>query len=882
MPVLPPPPSSLDILVGRTVTTNSSDLEPAQVGSAQRRRSGRRGADQYPRYYVLVAACVLARKTEWLRNACLAAALIVPATAAIHAIVLASLHTDDAVDMDIYGALQMCSIGILTAPATVRLSRTYFNNPGRNVLFLWTTLVVAGLLALTVEFFRTEAKDCRDSDGQPISQLDGFPGDTKPNCNLICEEGNPYSPMRTGSADNINLVPKPHYLTFGAATLVAAASCVPGILSMVSIWYKIAKSNWSKQFGIPDIDEVIEGTNGATPRRMKKVSDVIRRLLSVVEISMFAGAVLALIVVGELNFWSPPLFHDTEPIGNIGQWSNIVASVFAAIGSLYMFLANLLDKAENEGSVEERLRHCHCHCHCQCLYHGHGSSRPNSFSDNSENAQPSQPSLPVMGDADPQIGSHGTESAHAFFATRADAVPDNEDGTQGLGIQQVDTNNSTGTSKRGLTNKTLQLMKNIRNFSPVLSDDSDFTQGRATGFPAIPGEHLRSADFWNTQLQWGHVIRLQSGDSIVKPEDNLGPSRGRRSRATSFSGSISRSNSIGPRAHSPKPCPRILTNGPGTSMLGIPTTHSPESTSESGFQARSSAELERTKSRGTVVTLHEGPNSPAIVLSSDDQDDEVQTLRTASSVSELPQASKQAEDPTPEGRLLAVPPGEAPTQKISATEHHVRPRATTRLPPLEGQPASYIEQIETLRESTSSQTSASAQHDTPPPQVAGSRITSSPVIEQRSSSNRAEEERQCQNEPPKVVTDEAILKNTALQVPQSAPARMLQVEEQQPSNHTEVDVARHAEESGVRTGDAIQRDTSPHQSATPIPTASSAVGRPTLNRVESSMSYGGEESTASELAGQHAPQKRTPRPADSYPAEKAPPPASGSHERNQE
>lgn len=53
-----------------------------------------RGANQYPRYYVLVAACVLARKTEWLRNACLAAALIFPATAAIHAIVLASLHTD--------------------------------------------------------------------------------------------------------------------------------------------------------------------------------------------------------------------------------------------------------------------------------------------------------------------------------------------------------------------------------------------------------------------------------------------------------------------------------------------------------------------------------------------------------------------------------------------------------------------------------------------------------------------------------------------------------------------------------------------------------------------------------------------------------------------
>ncbi len=46
------------------------------------------------RYYFLVAACVLAQNTEWLRNACLAAALLFPAIAAIHGIVLAALHND--------------------------------------------------------------------------------------------------------------------------------------------------------------------------------------------------------------------------------------------------------------------------------------------------------------------------------------------------------------------------------------------------------------------------------------------------------------------------------------------------------------------------------------------------------------------------------------------------------------------------------------------------------------------------------------------------------------------------------------------------------------------------------------------------------------------
>lgn len=119
-------------------------------------------------YYVLVAACVTFRKAEWLRNACLAAALVLPAISALQGLVLASMHvngqpsvfTQDSpgklltstilgvVDMDIYGAFQVCSIGILAAPLTVRLSRTYFYDPGRNIIFLWTILILMGLVSM--------------------------------------------------------------------------------------------------------------------------------------------------------------------------------------------------------------------------------------------------------------------------------------------------------------------------------------------------------------------------------------------------------------------------------------------------------------------------------------------------------------------------------------------------------------------------------------------------------------------------------------------------------------------------------------------------------------------------------------------------------------
>lgn len=41
-----------------------------------------------------MAACIFARKVSWLRDACLAAALLFPAVAAIHGIVLAAVHVN--------------------------------------------------------------------------------------------------------------------------------------------------------------------------------------------------------------------------------------------------------------------------------------------------------------------------------------------------------------------------------------------------------------------------------------------------------------------------------------------------------------------------------------------------------------------------------------------------------------------------------------------------------------------------------------------------------------------------------------------------------------------------------------------------------------------
>ncbi|EJT76810.1 hypothetical protein GGTG_06724 [Gaeumannomyces tritici R3-111a-1] len=397
----------------------------------------------------LVATCVLARKARWLRDACIAAALLLPAVAALHGIVLAKMHVDGgycpkqrahetsttlkslshlaawmqsgplgrpaaragrqgrrnpdaeyhhrffilqgvghlantsrrlraagAVDLDVYGAFQLSSIAILAAPVTLRRSTTYFDGPGRNIIFVWTAILLAGMLSLAVELFRSNPVPCAANNITAAN----FPYGEKASglCGIQCsQELGPFSTMRQGATGEIYVIPAPKLFEFGTATLLAAGCCIISILSLVDIFNKIRHDNRkrharekdgatedqdnsdgdSKDLSEGQPEATISGTNGATQSMMENAETRAKFLMGAVEIPLFAAAILAILVIGERNFMSPELSHGTEPMENVGQWAPIVTAGLAAIGSLYLLGESNLRKwrIKNKWKLRRRL-----------------------------------------------------------------------------------------------------------------------------------------------------------------------------------------------------------------------------------------------------------------------------------------------------------------------------------------------------------------------------------------------------------------------------------------------------------------------------------------------------------------------------------------------
>lgn len=489
-----------------------------------------------------------------------------------------------------------------------------------------------GLLSLTVEFYRLEPIPCRyGDDGQRISPAlgpDNFPYDNA-KCGLVCVPDDPHSTMRGGAAKDVHVIPAPDVLNFGTATLLAAACCIPAILSMVSMWNKILEINWKRRWGNGEseerLDDQIEGTNGATVGKMRHVNSVIRMFLSAIEAPLFVAAVLAILIVGELNFFSTQVDYETEPMASIGrsnftsgtppflvyqsrwltsvvalcsdvgQWAPMVGTFLAALGSFYILAAG------EDKPVQERSSSPASGSHCNCSHHTNGipsiHSSPRNSRDHEQGTRhsiyesPRQKSLEITERDIVDIGLSQLRSHQSFALPpeRTDSIEQgrSRDATSDTMHTTGEASNTISRSRRRVASALNRFGEYIGTPKPGLFDDSDFRRGKAAGYPVIPGEKSRVADLYRIKSQYKDLRHME--------EEYMPELRRQRSRTASFthvetispisrSASPSRSQS----GRSPSRTPHPAVQAPRSNTLPSQPTprDSPEPVSRNGRSRR--------------------------------------------------------------------------------------------------------------------------------------------------------------------------------------------------------------------------------------------------------------------------------------------------------
>ncbi|EXJ92926.1 hypothetical protein A1O3_01482 [Capronia epimyces CBS 606.96] len=520
-----------------------------------------------------------------------------------------------ALDMDVYGAFQLCSVGVLAAPVTARMSHTYSHATGSNIIFFWTGLILAGLLSLTVEFFRTDASDClHDDSGGPISpSASKFQYNSQ--CGLTCTiELGPHSPLRGGSANNIYVIPAPDRLTFGTAVLLASACCIPAILSLISMWNKVLEINGKNRFSDrnkeDELDEPISGTNGATLKKMRAINSAISRFLEAVQIPMTGAAVLAIVITGERNFFSPQVLYQTEPIASIGQWAPIAGTALAVLGSLYVVLAVKWQAVKCEADPKAPVKQC------TCGTEGHGLGLFPSLS-----ITTAAGNAPVLH----RGPSDGDGSALAQPVRSADEPPLDQDPQNDV-LEGQDAGN-----RLKVANALNKIVRYIGTASHDRSDVWEWRNGLAGGYPLTPGEEFLDA---------GRVRKIIKHDSQGRRADgSVSPMhRAQSPSPRSLNGSMTSRNglegsSTTPRGASPQspqsPDGVLPILSPTTSPTTEPGTVSTgrtlsESTVTRPHQRRDTLQVpptsfhsptRETYSGPSSANMPEGQTSPTIVIS---------------------------------------------------------------------------------------------------------------------------------------------------------------------------------------------------------------------------------------------------------------------------
>ena len=189
----------------------------------------------------------------------------------------------------------------------------------------------AGLVSLSVAFFRVKTHTCVDNNGEEIHDDSGGVSNCKFDCTVFTD-----TPIRAGSNSGMQLGFAPRTgVTLNTGIILSITFCLFAFLSIVTMWNQVILDNARKLGLIRDATSILPRRKGEGEKPIGGVrglldwvahrpdnfsSELVKLGLHLIEMLVYSGAMLATIIISEVTFWSVELRTGVEPMTSVGEF----------------------------------------------------------------------------------------------------------------------------------------------------------------------------------------------------------------------------------------------------------------------------------------------------------------------------------------------------------------------------------------------------------------------------------------------------------------------------------------------------------------------------------------------------------------------------------
>jgi hypothetical protein len=139
-------------------------------------------------------------------------------------------------------------------------------------------------------------------------------------CPQFCTANTVSSPIRPSVDGDPQFILSPgRGMTIKTAILVSLACCIPTLISLATTWNKILAENAIKLGFMNQETDAGSAHSRAREAFRQRVANFFKAGLHLAELTVFVVFSVLVVILGEINFWSPQMRSGVEPMQAVGK-----------------------------------------------------------------------------------------------------------------------------------------------------------------------------------------------------------------------------------------------------------------------------------------------------------------------------------------------------------------------------------------------------------------------------------------------------------------------------------------------------------------------------------------------------------------------------------